>query len=118
MADDGGAAGEEQRLRNIPLSALTFAGRHPRSSGSRLRPVVTISVRAVVELHRQPPVGRVPDCRQVLIHQGDNLTRHGPHTRYLFIDHSQIVQLEALRRGIWGTSSLRAESPSLFHQYE
>ncbi|MCI0745909.1 MAG: phosphosulfolactate synthase [Verrucomicrobia subdivision 3 bacterium] len=24
----------------------------------------------------------------------------------LFVDHSQIVQLEALRRGIWGTSDL------------
>ena len=30
---------------------------------------------------------------------------YGPEVN-LFVDHSQIVQLEALRRGIWGTSSL------------
>ena len=30
---------------------------------------------------------------------------HGNNVN-LFIDHSQIVQLEALRRGIWGTKSL------------
>jgi phosphosulfolactate synthase (CoM biosynthesis protein A) len=30
---------------------------------------------------------------------------HGPEVN-LFVDHSQIVQLEALRRGIWGTKSL------------
>ena len=30
---------------------------------------------------------------------------YGPDVN-LFVDHSQIVQLEALRRGIWGTSSL------------
>jgi len=29
----------------------------------------------------------------------------GPEVN-LFVDHSQIVQLEALRRGIWGTSDL------------
>lgn len=30
---------------------------------------------------------------------------YGPEVN-LFVDHSQIVQLECLRRGIWGTKSL------------
>ena len=30
---------------------------------------------------------------------------YGPELN-LFVDHSQIVQLECLRRGIWGTKSL------------
>jgi phosphosulfolactate synthase (CoM biosynthesis protein A) len=30
---------------------------------------------------------------------------NGPEVN-LFVDHSQIVQLETLRRGIWGTKSL------------
>jgi phosphosulfolactate synthase (CoM biosynthesis protein A) len=30
---------------------------------------------------------------------------HGPEVN-LFVDHSQIVQLEALRRGVWGTNAL------------
>ncbi len=28
---------------------------------------------------------------------------YGPRVN-LFVDHSQVVQLEALRRGLWGTS--------------
>jgi len=32
---------------------------------------------------------------------------YGPEVN-LFVDHSQIVQLECLRAGIWGTSSLWA----------
>jgi phosphosulfolactate synthase (CoM biosynthesis protein A) len=30
---------------------------------------------------------------------------HGPEVN-LFVDHSQIVQLECLRAGVWGTESL------------
>jgi phosphosulfolactate synthase (CoM biosynthesis protein A) len=33
------------------------------------------------------------------------LKNYGPEVN-LFVDHSQIVQLESLRRGIWGTKSL------------
>ena len=33
------------------------------------------------------------------------IKHYGPDVN-LFIDHSQIVQLEALRSGIWGTSSV------------
>jgi phosphosulfolactate synthase (CoM biosynthesis protein A) len=33
------------------------------------------------------------------------IKNYGPELN-LFVDHSQIVQLEALRRGIWGTKSL------------
>jgi phosphosulfolactate synthase (CoM biosynthesis protein A) len=33
------------------------------------------------------------------------IKNYGPEVN-VFVDHSQIVQLEALRRGIWGTKSL------------
>jgi phosphosulfolactate synthase (CoM biosynthesis protein A) len=33
------------------------------------------------------------------------IKNYGPEVN-LFVDHSQIVQLECLRRGIWGTKSL------------
>ncbi len=33
------------------------------------------------------------------------IKNYGPEVN-LFVDHSQIVQLEALRQGIWGTKSL------------
>ena len=33
------------------------------------------------------------------------IKNYGPDVN-LFVDHSQIVQLECLRRGIWGTKSL------------
>jgi phosphosulfolactate synthase (CoM biosynthesis protein A) len=33
------------------------------------------------------------------------IKNYGPEVN-LFVDHSQIVQLECLRRGIWGTSDL------------
>src|SRR3954453_10049597 len=36
---------------------------------------------------------------------GWNVKNYGPEVN-LFVDHSQIVQLECLRRGIWGTKSL------------
>jgi phosphosulfolactate synthase (CoM biosynthesis protein A) len=34
-----------------------------------------------------------------------HIKNYGPEVN-LFVDHSQIVQLEALRSGIWGTKSL------------
>ena len=33
------------------------------------------------------------------------IKHYGPEVN-LFVDHSQIVQLESLRQGIWGTASL------------
>ena len=36
---------------------------------------------------------------------GRYVKNYGPEVN-LFVDHSQIVQLECLRRGIWGTKSL------------
>jgi hypothetical protein len=57
--------------------------------------------RAGISVHRDQPARA-----QASFSRADGNSRAVLHAQNLFVDHSQIVQLEALRSGIWGTKGL------------
>jgi phosphosulfolactate synthase (CoM biosynthesis protein A) len=91
-----------------------FSFRPEASSNTFWREILRMFITENVKTWRTDVVAKFIDAlglQKVMFEAADPdvfawyIKNYGPDVN-LFVDHSQIVQLEALRRGIWGTKDL------------
>lgn len=94
-------------------AAIRLAKRH-LGAGARIVMIESEGITENVRSWRTDAVARISEelgLERVMFEAADpdafawHVKTHGPEVN-LFVDHSQVVQLECLRSGIWGTKSL------------
>ena len=78
-----------------------FLNKNERQKKPRTRGITEIAARFINALGLENLMFEAADPKVFAWY----IRNYGPEVN-LFVDHSQIVQLEALRQGIWGTKSL------------
>jgi hypothetical protein len=98
-------AGQRSALRSTSRGVPLTLGRTGIESEANTEAVTTRSKNVVAAIARELGLEKVMFAAADPEVFGWYVNNYGPEVN-LFVDHRQIVQLECLRRGIWGTKSL------------